>query len=78
MPEAPAYRWEFTEDGREVVVAAPGRVLSTDPAVNIRLARDGLGRTIVYEDHVRDDLARGELVPVLLEFCEPFAGYYLY
>jgi DNA-binding transcriptional LysR family regulator len=78
VPEAPPYRWEFTEAGREVVVAAPGRVLSTDSAVNIRLARDGLGLTIVYEDQVRDEIARGELVPVLQEFCEPFAGYYLY
>jgi DNA-binding transcriptional LysR family regulator len=77
-PQAPAYRWEFTEAGREVVVAAPGRVISTDSAVNIRLARDGLGLTIVYEDQVRDEFARGELVPVLEEFCEPFAGYYLY
>jgi DNA-binding transcriptional LysR family regulator len=78
VPEAPPYRWEFTEAGREVVVAAPGRVLSTDSAVNIRLARDGLGLTIVYEDQVRDEIARGELVPVLQEFCESFAGYYLY
>jgi DNA-binding transcriptional LysR family regulator len=78
VPEAPPYRWEFTEAGREVVVAAPGRVLSTDPAVNIRLARDGFGLTIVYEDQVRDEVARGELVPVLEEFCEPFPGYYLY
>ena len=78
VPEAPAYRWEFTEAGREVVVAAPGRVLSTDSTVNIRLARDGLGLTIVYEDQVRDEVARGELVPVLAAYCEPFPGYYLY
>jgi len=86
-PEAPPYRWEFTDPrpkgegprgGREISVAAPGRVLSTDSAVNIRLARDGLGLTIVYEDQVRDDVARGELVPVLEAFCEPFAGYYLF
>jgi DNA-binding transcriptional LysR family regulator len=76
--EAPAYRWEFTEGGREISVAAPGRVLSTDSAVNIRLARDGLGLTIVYEDQVRDAVARGELVPVLEAFCTPFPGYYLY
>jgi DNA-binding transcriptional LysR family regulator len=78
VAEAAPYRWEFTEGGREVTIAAPGRVLSTDSAVNIRLARDGLGLTIVYEDQVRDEVARGELVPVLEEFCEPFAGYYLY
>lgn len=77
-PNSPAYRWEFTDDGREVVVAVPARVLSTDSAVNIRLARAGLGLTIVYEDMVRDEIARGELVSVLEEFCEPFPGYYLY
>jgi DNA-binding transcriptional LysR family regulator len=85
-PDAPAYRWEFTEPvrkgtanrRRELVVAAPGRVLSADIAVNIRLALDGFGLTIVYEDQVRDEVARGELVPVLKEYCEPFPGYYLY
>src|SRR4051812_22700725 len=77
-PNAPAYRWEFTEGGREIAVAVPTRVLSTDSAVNIRLARAGLGLAIVYEDQVRDEIARGELVPVLREFCEPFPGYYLF
>ncbi|HET7458857.1 MAG TPA: LysR family transcriptional regulator [Gemmatimonadaceae bacterium] len=81
-PAVPAYRWEFTEPGpkggREIVVAVPSRVLSTDSAVNIRLARAGVGLAIVYEDQVRDEVARGELVPVLEEFCEPFPGYYLY
>jgi DNA-binding transcriptional LysR family regulator len=74
----PAYRWEFTEGGREVIVAVRARVLSTDSAVNIRLARAGLGLAIVYEDQVRDEVARGELVPVLEQFCEPFPGYYLF
>jgi DNA-binding transcriptional LysR family regulator len=50
------YRWEFPEPAspgkaaRELVVAVPGRVLSTDPAVNIRLACDGLGLAFLYED----------------------------
>jgi DNA-binding transcriptional LysR family regulator len=76
--DAPPYRWEFTEDRREIAVAVPARVLCTDSAVNIRLARAGVGLSIVYEDEVRDEVARGELVPVLEEFCEPFPGYYLY
>ncbi|MDB4887417.1 MAG: LysR substrate-binding protein [Gemmatimonadetes bacterium] len=74
----PPYRWEFTEDGREVVVAVQARVLSTDSAVNIRLARAGLGLAIVYDYQVREELARGELVSVLEKFCEPFPGYYLF
>lgn len=74
----PPYRWEFTEAGREIVVAVRARVLSTDSAVNIRLARAGLGLAIVYDYQVRDEVARGELVPVLEKFCDPFPGYYLF
>jgi DNA-binding transcriptional LysR family regulator len=84
--DAPAYKWEFTEPSatdsggrrREIVVAVPGRVMATDSAVNIRLAREGFGLTLVYEDEVRGDVARGELIPVLQDYCEPFPGYYLY
>jgi DNA-binding transcriptional LysR family regulator len=76
--EAPPYRWEFSEGGREFSVAVPARVLSTDAAVNLRLVRAGMGLTVVYEDQVRDEVARGELVPVLEEFSTPFPGYYLY
>ena len=74
----PAYRWEFTENGREIAVAVPARVLSTDSQVLIQLARAGLGLAILYDYQVRGEVARGELVPVLKEFCEPFPGYYLY
>ncbi|MDQ3997827.1 MAG: LysR family transcriptional regulator [Gemmatimonadota bacterium] len=76
--QMPPYRWEFTEGGREITVAVPARVLSTDSTIRIHLARAGLGLTIVYEDEVREYVARGELVPVLGEFCQPFPGYYLY
>lgn len=77
-PEAPAYRWEFTQAGRQFSVAVPARVLTTDPAMNVRLARAGAGVTMVREDRVRDDLASGALVQVLDEFCAPFPGYYLH
>jgi DNA-binding transcriptional LysR family regulator len=83
--DAPAYKWEFTEPSatgssrrREIAVVVPARVTATESAVNIQLARDGFGLTIVYEDEVRDDIARGELIPVLQDYCEPFPGYYLY
>ncbi len=76
--DAPPYRWEFTEDGRDFSVAVPTRVLSNDSTLNLRLARAGAGLTLVYESRVRDAIARGELVSVLEAFCTPFPGYYLY
>ena len=77
-PNAPPYRWEFTENGRDFSVAVPARVLSTSAALNRRLAIAGLGVTLSYEGHVRDALERKELVRVLEKFCVPFPGYYLY
>lgn len=76
--DTPPYRWEFTEDGRDFSVAVRARVLSTDSALNRRLAIAGLGITLSYEGHVRGAVAEGQLVSVLEEFCAPFPGYYLY
>ena len=75
---APPYRWEFTEDGRDFSVDVRARVLTNDPAVNVRLARAGAGLTLGDESRVRDGIASGELVPVLEEFSTPFPGFYLY
>jgi len=77
-PDAPPYRWEFSEDGRVFAVAVRSRVLSTNSSINRRLAIAGLGVTLAYERNVRDAIQRGELVRVLEQFCEPFPGYYLY
>jgi DNA-binding transcriptional LysR family regulator len=77
-PDSPPYRWEFTENDREFSVAVNTRVLTTDPAVILRLACAGVGLAIVYEQRIRDELAQGALVSVLDEFCTSFPGYYLY
>jgi DNA-binding transcriptional LysR family regulator len=77
-PAAPPYRWEFTEHGRDFSVAVPMRVLTTDPALLVRLACSGVGLAMVYESQVRKEVARGALVPVLEEFSTPFPGFYLY
>ena len=76
--DAPPYRWEFTENGRHFSVTVPAKVLSTDSALNRRLAIAGLGVTLAFKNHVSDAISRGELVSVLEKFCSPFPGYYLY
>jgi DNA-binding transcriptional LysR family regulator len=76
-PEAPPYRWEFTESRRDFSVDVRARVLTNDPALNIRLAREGAGLALA-DDRARDYVRRGELVPVLEEFSTPFPGFYLY
>ncbi|HET9636585.1 MAG TPA: LysR family transcriptional regulator [Gemmatimonadaceae bacterium] len=76
--EAPPYRWEFTENGRDFSVTVPARVLSTHAVLNRRFAIAGVGLTLAFKVNVKDALDRGELVSVLEKYCAPFPGYYLY
>lgn len=77
-PNAPHYRWEFTDGERHFAVATPTRALTTDGALLVRLARAGVGLAMVFESRARTLIARGELVAVLEEYCAPFPGFYLY
>jgi DNA-binding transcriptional LysR family regulator len=76
--DAPPYRWEFSEKGREFSVAVPTRVLTTDPSLIVRLARAGVGLAMTYESQVRNEIKSGELVLVLDDYATPFPGFYLY
>ena len=76
--DAPAYRWEFTEDGRDFSVAVPNRVLTNQVALLLHLTRAGRGLTMFFERELRADIARGDLVVVLEEYSMPFPGFFLY
>jgi DNA-binding transcriptional LysR family regulator len=77
-PDQAPYAWEFTENGHDFAVAFEARVLTNDPALNLRLALAGVGLALAREDVVRPHIERGELVSVLEEFSTPFPGFYLY
>ncbi len=72
------YRWEFTENGKDFLVAAPGRLIANDAAVMVDAAKNGLGLAYVLECMVRGELAQKRLVRVLDAFCPPFPGFFLY
>jgi DNA-binding transcriptional LysR family regulator len=44
----------------------------------VRAAIDGVGLTFLLEERAAPYLASGALVRVLEDWCEPFAGYFLY
>ncbi|MGE7367675.1 LysR family transcriptional regulator [Neorhizobium sp. NPDC001467] len=77
-PHIAPYRWEFEEDGKEFAVAVADTITTTDMTLMVRLAVAGAGISFGMEDTFREPLARGELVPVLEDFCPWFSGFYLY
>lgn len=72
------YRWEFSENEREFSVAVADTFTTTDMLLMIKLAVAGAGISFGMEDSFRPAINRGELVPVLEDFCPYFPGFYLY
>ncbi len=77
-PGVAPYRWEFAEGGREFDVAVQPEVTTNDMWLMIRMACAGAGITFGMEETFRPWITRGELVPLLQEYCPPFAGFFLY
>jgi DNA-binding transcriptional LysR family regulator len=72
------YRWEFAENGREFSVAVADTITTTDMALMIKLAIAGAGISFGMEESFLPAIDRGELVPLLEDFCPSCPGFYLY
>src|SRR5437588_1449762 len=72
------YRWEFEKGRKSLSVAVNGPLIVDDVEIVIRAALDGIGLAFVGEDKVARQLASGELVRVLDDWCQPFPGFFLY
>jgi DNA-binding transcriptional LysR family regulator len=72
------YRWEFGRAGQEFDMDVDGPLICNDNALMQAAAKQGIGLAHLIEDLVREDLASGELVRVLEDWCPPFPGLYLY
>lgn len=72
------YRWEFEKGKQSLAVAVEGPLVVDDVQLLIRAPIDGVGLTFLMEEQAAPYLASGALVRVLEDWCEPFAGYFLY
>ncbi|WP_338822045.1 LysR family transcriptional regulator [Bradyrhizobium septentrionale] len=72
------YAWEFEKRGRAIKVRVDGQLVFNSTALRIKAALAGLGLAYVAEDQVEAQLAKGQLVQVLDDWCAPFPGYHLY
>jgi DNA-binding transcriptional LysR family regulator len=78
MMRGSIYVWEFEKDGRELNVKVEGQLVFNNVDMIVDAAVAGHGLAHVVEDRVGPLLAKGALVRVLEDWCEPFDGYYLY
>jgi len=74
----PACRWEFDKGKKSLSVAVNGPLMVDDVDTMVRAAMDGIGLAFVSDERVEPQLASGELIRVLEDWCQPFPGFFLY
>jgi DNA-binding transcriptional LysR family regulator len=72
------YRWEFTENGKDIEIAVNGRLTLNDADALVDAALAGVGLAHTLESSVREHIDAGRLVRVLDAYCPPFPGLFLY
>ena len=75
--QAGLYKWEFVRDGKWFAVAVEGPLIVSQRALALAAAVQGVGIAFWAEELVRPLIEEGRLVPLLDEWCAPFAGWYL-
>jgi DNA-binding transcriptional LysR family regulator len=75
---AGVYRWEFDKGKKSLSVAVSGPLIVDDVETMVRAAIDGVGLAFASDERVAPELASGELIRVLEDWCQPFPGFFLY
>jgi DNA-binding transcriptional LysR family regulator len=70
--------WEFTRGGKIVRIAPRGPLVTGSVEVGRSVALAGLGLIYTFEEFVREEIARGLLMPVLKPWWQSFPGPSLY
>lgn len=70
--------WEFAGEGHEIRIRATGQLVVNDAVLAGATVRAGAGLGYMLEEDVAAEVASGELIQVLDEWCVPFPGYHLY
>lgn len=72
------YAWEFEKGRRELKVRVDGQLVFNTLRQRLDAALAGLGLAYLTEDSAKPHIAKGSLIRVLEDWCEPYPGYHLY
>ncbi len=70
-------QWEFEREGKELRVRTKGQLVVNDGDLAAAAVIAGAGLGYMIEEHALPYIAKGQLIPVLDEWCTPFAGLHL-
>ena len=72
------YRWEFEKGRKSLSVAVQGPLIVEDAGLVLAAALQGVGLAFLAEHEVASCLAKGKLLRVLEDWCQPYPGFFLY
>jgi DNA-binding transcriptional LysR family regulator len=72
------YAWEYEKRGKSLRVRGEGQLVFNSVNMILAAALDGFGIAYLPDAHVAPYIERGELVELLADWSEPYAGYHLY
>ena len=72
------YVWDFQKRGQQQNVRVDGQLIFNTSPNMVDAALAGLGIAYLPEEEFAPHIDEGRLVRVLDDWCDPFAGYYLY
>ncbi|MCU1729281.1 LysR family transcriptional regulator [Pseudomonas sp. 7P_10.2_Bac1] len=72
------YHWEFVRGHERTLIKPQGNFIVNAQTLIVEGAKHGAGIAYVDDASVRAEVDRGALVPLLLDWCEPFSGLALY
>ena len=78
FPSGAPSRWEFSRHGDPLSIEVSGPLTLDDPGMMREAALGSAGLAYLAEWYVRDDLAAGRLVRVLLDWTPSYRGLALY
>jgi len=70
--------WDFQKGRKVIKVRVTGQWIYNSSTPMLRAALAGQGLAFLPEDMALEHLARGELLRVLDDWCQPYSGYHLY
>lgn len=72
------YRWEFDRGDEAMVVAVDGPLIVSEDRLAMLAALNGAGLAYLFDMRVEDEVAKGRLLRVLADWCQPYPGPVLY
>jgi DNA-binding transcriptional LysR family regulator len=78
FPSGALYKWTFARGAEVLNMVVHSRLVVDDRSLIIAAALDGVGLAHIHEALVADQVARGDLIRVLEDWCPDLPSFFLY